>query len=116
MYVVCLRVLTRVVVMQMGNTVAVDRASNESRMRRLRLACARWKTDYQRELHTKYTEMVGNMEGKYMAELQALCEQLRLSNAALHQAQAAVQQREKDLLEREVVSEPVHTVLFPDHG
>jgi hypothetical protein len=52
--------------LNMGNKVAVEKAASESKIRRLRLACARWKTDFQRDLHSKYSELTNNLEVKYM--------------------------------------------------
>ena len=43
----------------------MERYQFESRQRRLRLACSKWKVDYQKHLHEKYRELLDVMEKKY---------------------------------------------------
>ena len=43
-----------------------DRLQFESRMRRLKLSCSRWKMAYQREMHGKYQDLSAAMEERYM--------------------------------------------------
>jgi len=62
--------------LQIGNTVAVERHQFESRQRRLRLACSKWKVDYQRQLHDKYRELLDSMEGKYGSEIESLLQDI----------------------------------------
>lgn len=52
--------------LQVGSAMAMDRNKFESRLRRLRLACARWKADYQKDIHLKYTSMASALETRYM--------------------------------------------------
>ena len=49
----------------MGNTVAQEKAAGESRTRRMKLACAKWKCDYQKEIHHKYTSIIASLESRY---------------------------------------------------
>jgi hypothetical protein len=52
--------------LQVGGNLAVERARYESRLRRLKLACARWKADYQKEIQKRYNDMVSVLESRYM--------------------------------------------------
>jgi hypothetical protein len=51
---------------QVGGNLAVERARFESKLRRLKLSCARWKGDYQKEIQKRYNEMVAVLESRYM--------------------------------------------------
>lgn len=82
-----------------GSQLASERARFESRVRRLRLACSRWKTDYQAELHDKYQNLVASMEVKYMSEVERLLETLAEANSKLAKVQSSLFAREKELLE-----------------
>lgn len=46
--------------------LASEKAQFESRLRRIKLACSRWKVAYQKNLHERYQEMTGVMEERYM--------------------------------------------------
>ena len=56
----------KVTLLQVGGNLAIERARFESRLRRLKLACGRWKTDYQKEIQKRYHEMVTVLESRYM--------------------------------------------------
>lgn len=49
-----------------GGALALERTRFESRIRRLKLACSSWKSDYQKEIQGKYREMVTVLESRYM--------------------------------------------------
>jgi hypothetical protein len=44
----------------------MERTRFESRIRRLKLACGKWKNDYQNEVQNRYREMVTVLESRYM--------------------------------------------------
>lgn len=52
--------------LKMGSTVAQEKAANESRIRRMKLACSKWKCDYQKDIHKKYASIVSTLESKYI--------------------------------------------------
>jgi hypothetical protein len=52
--------------LQVGANLATERTRFESRLRRLKMACGRWKSEYQREIHGKYREMAAVLETRYM--------------------------------------------------
>ena len=52
--------------LQVGGNLALERARFESRLRRLKLSCGRWKADYQKEIMGRYNEMVTVLETRYM--------------------------------------------------
>lgn len=51
---------------QAGSAAASERLQFESRMRRLKLSCSRWKTAFQREMHAKYQDLSSAMEERYV--------------------------------------------------
>ncbi len=53
--------------LKMGGTVAQEKSANESRIRRMKLACTKWKCDYQKDIHKKYASVVETLEGKYIS-------------------------------------------------
>lgn len=52
--------------LEAGGALVTERSKFDSRQRRLKIACHRWKIDYQREVHAKYQESISVMEEKYM--------------------------------------------------
>lgn len=87
--------------LKMGSTVAQEKATNESRLRRMKLACTKWKCDYQKDIHKKYAGIVATLEGKYIQEMEKVLEEMRATQQELEDAQVMVQQKERALLEKE---------------
>jgi malate synthase len=52
--------------LEAGSLLATERSRFHSRHRRLKLACARWKLDYQKDVHSRYQNMSAALEGRYM--------------------------------------------------
>jgi hypothetical protein len=52
--------------LQAGSTLALEKNKYESKQRRLKLACSKWKIEYQRMLHEKYKQMLDGMEERYV--------------------------------------------------
>ena len=44
----------------------MERARFESKIRRLKLSCAQWKGNYQKEIQKRYRDMVSVLESRYM--------------------------------------------------
>jgi hypothetical protein len=51
---------------QAGSELAAEKAQFESRLRRIKLACSRWKVAYQRDVHERYQQMASVLEERYM--------------------------------------------------
>jgi hypothetical protein len=62
----CAVICCNVIYSQVGGNLALERARFESRLRRLKLSCGRWKADYQKEIMGRYNEMVTVLETRYM--------------------------------------------------
>jgi hypothetical protein len=52
--------------MQAGSELAAEKAQFESRLRRIKLACSRWKVAYQKDVHDRYQQMACALEDRYM--------------------------------------------------
>jgi hypothetical protein len=61
--------------LQVGSTLAIERGRVEGRQRRMKLACHKWKVEYQKEVDARYREMAASLEGKYMDEVHSLLEE-----------------------------------------
>jgi len=61
--------------LQVGSTLAIERGRVEGRQRRMKLACQRWKVEYQKDVDERYRAMCAALENKYMDEIQALLEE-----------------------------------------
>ncbi len=51
--------------LQSGKTLASEKTQFESRLRRMKLGCSRWKVAYQKEVHDRYQEMASALEERY---------------------------------------------------
>lgn len=51
---------------QAGAELAAEKAQFESRLRRIKLACSRWKVAYQKDVHERYQQMASVLEERYM--------------------------------------------------
>jgi len=76
--------------MSQGSTLAMHKANFESRLKRMRVEAARWKTDYQSEMHAKYQVLADELEEKYMKEISALLEELMHARDQLAAAERAL--------------------------
>lgn len=85
--------------LQVGGNMALERARFESRLRRLKLSCGRWKADYQKEIMNRYNEMVSVLETRYMGEIESLLSELADAREALTESENAVQKCEHELFE-----------------
>ena len=69
--------------LEAGSTIASERAQFESRLRRLKLACSRWKMYYQKDVHEKYQSMTNVLEERYMIEVSKLLGEISDVKASL---------------------------------
>ena len=76
--------------MKQGSTLAAHRANFESRIRRMRIACSRWRADYQNTLHARYQALADALEDRYMKEISALLEELMHARDQLGAAERAI--------------------------
>lgn len=61
--------------LQSGTKAAIEREKLEGRQRRMKLACHRWKVEYQKDVDERYREMASFLENKYLDEVQLLLEE-----------------------------------------
>jgi len=83
--------------LEAGSAAASERMQFESRMRRLKLSCSRWKTAFQREMHAKYQDLSAAMEERYMSEVAGLLQEIGDSKAALAEANGVIDAKEKEM-------------------
>lgn len=60
--------------LQVGSTLALERGRLEGRHRRMKLACYRWRSEYQQEVDGRYRELISALEDKYLQEISAILE------------------------------------------
>lgn len=84
--------------LEAGTALASEKAQFESRLRRIKLACSRWKMSYQRDVHERYQEMCSLLEDRYMSEVSGLLEEITDLRNSLTEAESKIQQKEKELL------------------
>lgn len=60
----------------LSEKLALERSGVEGRLRRVKLACQKWKASYTKELHARYREATSRLEDMYMAEITTLLEQV----------------------------------------
>jgi hypothetical protein len=60
--------------LQVGSTLALERGRLEGRHRRMKLACYRWRSQYQQEVDGRYRELISTLEDKYLQEISAILE------------------------------------------
>jgi hypothetical protein len=84
--------------LEAGSAVAIEKQRFESRQRRLQIACSRWKLQYQKELHERYTEAVGALEQRYMMEIEKLLHDLAESRLDIKTVSASVSEKEKSAM------------------
>lgn len=74
-----------------GSKAAVQKARFESHIRRVKLSCAKWRADYQKEIEARYEQTVEEMDRRYMTEVSSLLQQLSEANAKLTNMDEKVQ-------------------------
>jgi hypothetical protein len=58
--------------LEKGAAAAAEKGALRSKIRRIKIACQRWRVDYQRMIEARYEETVSAVEERYLAEIQAL--------------------------------------------
>lgn len=87
--------------LQTGTTLALERNKYESKQRRLKVACAKWKADYQRILHDKYRVMIDEIEQRYVREIEDLLQDTTVLKKAITPKQAEILETELSILSQE---------------
>jgi hypothetical protein len=85
---------------------ARDQADLRRQVRRVKIACQRWRVDYQRMVERRYEETVEAVEARYLAEVRTLQAELVLLREKTQAARAELQSRakaEQELRGQEVV-------------
>ena len=85
--------------LQAGVTFASERNRYESKLRRLKIAYAKWRVDYQKDMHTKYQSSLAAVEGRYTEEISKLLQELATAREVLVRAEHAAQEKERQLLD-----------------
>ena len=62
--------------LEAGATAASEKGVLRSKIRRIKIACQRWRVDYQRMIEKRYDETVEAVEERYLAEIRALQQEL----------------------------------------
>jgi hypothetical protein len=84
--------------LEVGSILAAEKNQFESRIRRIKLACSRWKLSYQSEIHTRYREVTSLLEERYQSEITKLLEEIQDCKSILYETQKVVDMKEKELL------------------
>ena len=58
--------------LEAGARAATEKGSLRSQLRRIKIACQRWRVDYQRMIETRYEETVEAVEERYLSEIKSL--------------------------------------------
>ena len=58
--------------LEAGATAANEKNELRSQLRRIKIACQRWRVDYQRMIEKRYEETINSVEERYLEEIKAL--------------------------------------------
>lgn len=94
--------------LEAGTVLASEKAQFESRLRRIKLACSRWKTSYQKEVHERYQDMTNVLEERYMTEVAERLQEINDVKSSLAEVQNALHKKEQDIIK-------IHKMYAP-HG
>lgn len=78
--------------LEAGSNSALQSARFESHLRRVKMACSKWRADYQKEIEKRYEQTVSELDARYMAEISSLLQQLSEANAQLATMDERVQE------------------------
>lgn len=84
---------------QAGVSFASERNRYESKLRRLKIACGKWRVDYQKDMHARYQASLASLEVRYTEELSKLLQELSDARDEMSKMEELVQQKERYLLE-----------------
>jgi hypothetical protein len=84
--------------LEVGSVLAAEKNQFESRLRRIKLACSRWKIAYQAEIHNRYRDMSHTLEERYSTEISKLLTEIQDVKTVLMDTQRVVELREKEVL------------------
>ena len=84
--------------LEAGTILASEKAQFESRLRRIKLGCSRWKIAYQKEIHERYQDMTNVLEERYMTEVALRLQEINDVKATLHEVQIALFKKEQEVM------------------
>lgn len=93
---------------QAGVSFASERNRYESKLRRLKIACGKWRVDYQKDMHARYQASLAALEVRYTEELSKLLHELSEARDEMAKVEALVQEKERYLLEERAKFEVQH--------
>jgi len=77
--------------------LASEKNQFESRIRRMKLACSRWKVAYQQEVHQRYRDLTTTLDDRYTSEITALLTEIQELKAQLEDSTRLVTQKEQEI-------------------
>ena len=63
-------------VLTTSGSLAHEQSKHQSQLRRLKLACNKWRVDYQKEVMSRYHTVVSDLEARYMREMSSMLDEL----------------------------------------
>jgi len=84
--------------LEAGTILASEKAQFESRLRRIKLGCSRWKIAYQKEIHDRYQEMTNVLEERYMSEVAQRLQEINNIKMTLNEVQLSLYKKEQEIL------------------
>jgi hypothetical protein len=85
--------------LEVGSTLASEKTKYDSRLRRVKWACLKWKRMYQTDVESRYVKSVEALENHYGAEIERLLHEVNETRSAVSDSVARLGVGEKNLLE-----------------
>jgi hypothetical protein len=83
-----------------GAAAAETRAELELKVRRMKVACQKWRADYQADAERRTSAILTTLEGRYLQEVEGLCRRLAAQKEREAVARLVEQEKEQRLLVR----------------
>lgn len=88
--------------LESGSNMALEKHQFQSKQRRLRLACSKWKAEYQKHLHEKYTSLLNAVENRYCSEIESLLDEISNLRKNIVTVQENVNETETNMFQQYV--------------
>jgi len=99
--------------LEVGQTLSSEKNKYDSRLRRIKWACLKWKRMYQQEVETRYTKAIETLESQYGSEIERLLSEVSDTRTAVTASVTKLSSQEKAYLDAKAAQESAN-IDIPD--
>lgn len=93
-----------------ASSLSNEKSKYDSKLRRIKLGCLKWKTEYQRNISKKYEGALITLENRYSGEIERLLSELSEARAGVSKATRVLQENQTNYMSQRVNETNMNTL------